>query len=230
MLLCELNRIHSHLVWLGTSALDLGAMSMFFYCFRDRDRILDLFEMSTGQRMHTRYFQVGGVFEDIPSGFDAKVREFCHTMPKRVDQFLDLLGKNEIVLQRPFLYVDVTAGATDDLTAIDSVPASPGTAAAELDIRRVRITDGTAIYRDTANATAVSLTGITQTLKLSGSVTSGALTRVAASGELAIGDIEVDPVHRADAVHRDREAQREHRVRFQRPCDRGAQIVPVAFQ
>ena len=70
----ELNRIHSHLVWLGTSALDLGAMSMFFYCFRDRDRILDLFEMSTGQRMHTRYFQVGGVFEDIPVGFEQNVR------------------------------------------------------------------------------------------------------------------------------------------------------------
>ena len=70
----ELNRLHSHLVWLGTSALDLGAMSMFFYCFRDRDRILDLFEMSTGQRMHTRYFQVGGVFEDIPVGFEQQVQ------------------------------------------------------------------------------------------------------------------------------------------------------------
>ncbi len=65
----ELNRIMSHLVWLGTSALDLGAMSMFWYCFRERETILDLFEMSSGQRMHTRYFQVGGVFEDIPPGF-----------------------------------------------------------------------------------------------------------------------------------------------------------------
>jgi NADH-quinone oxidoreductase subunit D len=96
----ELNRIMSHMVWLGTSALDLGAISMFWYCFRDRETVLDLFEMSSGQRMHTRYIQVGGVMEDIPAGFDAKVREFCAEMPKRVDQFLDLLGKNEIVLQR----------------------------------------------------------------------------------------------------------------------------------
>ena len=62
----ELNRIASHLVWLGTSALDLGAISMFWYAFRERELILDLFEMSSGQRMHTRYFQVGGVMEDIP--------------------------------------------------------------------------------------------------------------------------------------------------------------------
>jgi NADH-quinone oxidoreductase subunit D len=96
----ELNRLHSHLVWLGTSALDLGAMSMFFYCFRDRDRILDLFEMSTGQRMHTRYFQVGGVFEDIPVGFAKKLREFCAEFPARIDQFEALLTRNEIFLQR----------------------------------------------------------------------------------------------------------------------------------
>jgi NADH-quinone oxidoreductase subunit D len=96
----ELNRIMSHLVWLGTSALDLGAISMFWYCFRDRETVLDLFEMSTGQRMHTRYIQVGGVIEDIPVGFEQKVREFCAEMPGRVDQFLALLAKNEIVLHR----------------------------------------------------------------------------------------------------------------------------------
>ena len=71
----ELNRIMSHLVWLGTSALDLGAISMFWYCFRERETILDLFEMSSGQRMHTRYFQVGGVIEDIPRGFEEKLRD-----------------------------------------------------------------------------------------------------------------------------------------------------------
>jgi NADH-quinone oxidoreductase subunit D len=96
----ELNRIMSHLVWLGTSALDLGAMSMFWYCFREREQILDLFEQSSGQRMHTRYIQVGGVAEDIPRGWAEKVREFTAVMPKRVDQYNDLLANNEIVLQR----------------------------------------------------------------------------------------------------------------------------------
>ena len=96
----ELNRIQSHLVWLGTTALDLGAISMFWYCFRDREQIVDLFEMSSGQRMHTRYFQVGGVMEDIPVGWIEKCRTFAEQMPDRVDQFYALLKKNEIVLQR----------------------------------------------------------------------------------------------------------------------------------
>jgi NADH-quinone oxidoreductase subunit D len=96
----ELNRIMSHLVWLGTSALDLGAISMFWYCFREREKVLDLFEMSSGQRMHTRYFQVGGVFEDIPVGFAEKLRAFVKEMPGRADQYADLLEKNEIVLER----------------------------------------------------------------------------------------------------------------------------------
>jgi NADH-quinone oxidoreductase subunit D len=96
----ELNRLMSHLVWLGTSALDLGAVSMFWYCFRERETILDLFEMSSGQRMHTRYFQVGGVMDDIPPGFAKKVKKFVDEMPTRADQYADLLEKNEIVLAR----------------------------------------------------------------------------------------------------------------------------------
>ncbi|HET6449390.1 MAG TPA: NADH-quinone oxidoreductase subunit D, partial [Conexibacter sp.] len=96
----ELNRIMSHLVWLGTSCIDLGAISVWWYCFREREAVLDLFEMSSGQRMHTRYFQVGGVIEDIPAGFTEQVRRFTKLMPKRADQYGDLLNKNEIVLQR----------------------------------------------------------------------------------------------------------------------------------
>jgi NADH-quinone oxidoreductase subunit D len=96
----ELNRISSHLVALGTTALDLGAISMFWYCFRERDTILDLMEMSSGQRMHTRYFQVGGVIEDIPVGFERRVHEFIDEMPTRIDQYAALLDRNEIFLQR----------------------------------------------------------------------------------------------------------------------------------
>jgi NADH-quinone oxidoreductase subunit D len=96
----ELNRIMSHLVWIATSALDLGAISMFWYGFRERETILDLFEMSSGARMHTRYIQVGGVFEDIPRGFETKLRKFVKEMPGRADQYADLLEKNEIVLER----------------------------------------------------------------------------------------------------------------------------------
>jgi len=96
----ELNRIMSHLVWIGTAMLDLGAISMFWYGFREREQILDLFEYSSGQRMHTRYFQVGGVIEDIPVGWEAKVRKFCAEMPRRADQYAAILEKNEIVLQR----------------------------------------------------------------------------------------------------------------------------------
>jgi NADH-quinone oxidoreductase subunit D len=97
---CELNRIHSHLVWLGTSALDLGAISLFWYCFRERERVLDLFEASSGQRMHPRYIQVGGVFEDIPAGWDRRVLAFTAEMEERVGQYEALLDNNEIFLQR----------------------------------------------------------------------------------------------------------------------------------
>ena len=96
----ELNRIMSHLVWLGTSMLDLGAVSVWWYCFREREQILDLFEQSSGQRMHTRYFQVGGVMEDVPAGWEPKLREFLKKMPWAVDQYLDLLNRNEIALRR----------------------------------------------------------------------------------------------------------------------------------
>jgi NADH-quinone oxidoreductase subunit D len=96
----ELNRIASHLLWLATGGLDLGAMSVFWYGWRDRDRILDLFELSSGQRMHTRYIQIGGVAEDIPSNFAARTLEFTKEFPKRIDQFEDLIDRNQIVLER----------------------------------------------------------------------------------------------------------------------------------
>ena len=96
----ELNRISSHLFWLATSALDLGAISFLWWGLRDRELTLDLFEMSGGQRMHPRYFQVGGVMEDIPPGWEQKCREFIKQMPSRIDQYEAVLDRNEIFLLR----------------------------------------------------------------------------------------------------------------------------------
>jgi NADH-quinone oxidoreductase subunit D len=100
MCLAELNRIHSHLVWLATAALELGAISMFWYCFRERDQILDLFELVAGERMHTRYYQVGGLAEDIPRGFFPEARKFFGWMPKAVDDYESLVDRNAIWLER----------------------------------------------------------------------------------------------------------------------------------
>jgi len=99
-LLCELNRIHSHLIWLATSALELGAIALFWYGFRERERILDLFELVAGTRMHTRYFQTGGLAEDIPPGFYPECRAFSERMPSSIDEYETLLTRNEIWLQR----------------------------------------------------------------------------------------------------------------------------------
>jgi NADH-quinone oxidoreductase subunit D len=96
----ELNRIASHLFWIATAALDIGAITMLWWGCRDRDLFLDLFEMSSGQRIHTRYFQVGGVMEDIPPGWEARVRQVLRVMPQRLDQYEALLDRNEIWLQR----------------------------------------------------------------------------------------------------------------------------------
>jgi NADH-quinone oxidoreductase subunit D len=96
VLLAEMNRIASHLVWLGTSGLELGAMSVFFYCYRERDDLLDLFEMVSGERMNHRYFQVGGCSDDLPPGFVERVRTFAKEMPKRIDEYEALLTGNPI--------------------------------------------------------------------------------------------------------------------------------------
>ena len=99
-LLCELSRIHSHLIWLGTGALELGAISLLWYCFRERDAVLDLFELVTGVRMHTRYFQAGGLAEDIPPGFYTECRKFADMFPTRVDEYEALLDRQAIWLER----------------------------------------------------------------------------------------------------------------------------------
>lgn len=100
VLIAELQRIASHLVWLGTAALDVAAMSTFLYCFREREMILDILEMCSGQRMMTTYFRPGGLWRDVPVEFEAAVQHVLKVMPKRIDQYESMLTRNPLFIDR----------------------------------------------------------------------------------------------------------------------------------
>jgi NADH-quinone oxidoreductase subunit D len=100
VMLTEITRINSHLVWLGTHALDIGAMSMFFYCFRERETILKLFEMFSGQRLMTSYFRIGGLALEPPRGWEKAVGAFINDFDSKVDQYETLLNANPIWINR----------------------------------------------------------------------------------------------------------------------------------
>jgi NADH-quinone oxidoreductase subunit D len=100
VILTELQRIASHLVFLATHALDTGAMSVFLYCFREREIILDILEMVSGARMMTSYIRPGGLWRDIPDGFEEAVRDFIRIFPARIKQYSDLLTANPLYLSR----------------------------------------------------------------------------------------------------------------------------------
>src|SRR5579884_3289803 len=100
VMLAELQRLNSHLVWLGTHALDLGAMSVFFYCFREREEILKIFEQFSGQRMMTSYIRPGGLALEPPRGWDRMVGRFIRAFPDKVDEYEELLDQNPIWKRR----------------------------------------------------------------------------------------------------------------------------------
>ena len=100
VILTELQRLSSHLVWLGTHCLDLGAMSLFLYAFREREYIMDILEMVSGQRMMTTYIRPGGLWRDVPVAFEETVRDFIKMLPGRIKQYEDLLSKNRLFLER----------------------------------------------------------------------------------------------------------------------------------
>ena len=100
VMLTELTRLNSHLVWLGTHAIDIGAMSVFLYCFREREDILRIFEMYSGQRMMTSYFRIGGLALEPPRGWQQRVRTFIDAFPSKVDEYEELLTNNRIWIGR----------------------------------------------------------------------------------------------------------------------------------
>ncbi len=100
VLLTELTRIASHLMWVGTHAHDIGVATMFIYAFRERETLLDIFELVSGQRMMTSYFRIGGVAKDIPESFEQEIRKVIKIFPKKIDDYETLLTNNRLWLQR----------------------------------------------------------------------------------------------------------------------------------
>ena len=133
VLMNELTRMNSHLVWLGTHALDLGAMTVFLYCFREREVILKLFEAISGQRMMTSYFRVGGIALEPPLGFFDRVREFAGYFPNRIDEYENLLTGNPIWMMRTKGVARMTA---DDAIALGASGPTLRGSGVDFDLRR----------------------------------------------------------------------------------------------
>ena len=133
VLLNELTRINSHLVWLGTHALDIGAMTVFLYCFREREDVLRLFEAVSGQRMMTSYFRIGGLALEPPLDFLDRVRDFARRFPAKIDEYENLLTANPIWKMRTKGVARLTA---EDAVALGASGPTLRASGVDFDLRR----------------------------------------------------------------------------------------------
>ena len=135
VILTEMARVASHLVWLGTHALDLAAMSVFLYCFREREYILDVFEMVSGQRMMVSYFRPGGLWRDVPEEFEPAVRQFLDFMPARIADYEALTKRNPIWLGRT---KDIGVATAEEAVAMGMTGPSLRGSGVNWDIRKAQ--------------------------------------------------------------------------------------------
>jgi NADH-quinone oxidoreductase subunit D len=133
VMLNELTRINSHLVWLGTHAMDIGAMTVFLYCFREREEILRLFEAVSGQRMMTSYFRIGGVSIEPPLDFFVRVKKFNDAFPEHIDEYENLLTQNPIFVMRTKGVAHITA---EDAVALAATGPTLRASGVDVDLRR----------------------------------------------------------------------------------------------
>jgi NADH-quinone oxidoreductase subunit D len=133
VLLNELTRVNSHLVWLGTHAMDIGALTVFLYCFREREEVLKMFEMVSGQRMMTSYFRIGGVALEPPLGFFDRVRDFAGYFPEKVDEYENLLTGNPIWGMRT---KGVAVMSAEDAIALGATGPTLRGSGVDIDLRR----------------------------------------------------------------------------------------------
>jgi NADH-quinone oxidoreductase subunit D len=143
VLMCELQRIASHMVWLGTHALDIGAMTVFFYAFREREKILNLIEAASGGRLTPSYFRIGGLMMDLPAGFERRARQFMDDFPKAVDEFETLLSGNRIFQNRTRGVGIITAEDAIDMGVTGPCLRGSGVA---IDVRRTNPYTGYETY------------------------------------------------------------------------------------
>jgi NADH-quinone oxidoreductase subunit D len=134
VLIAELQRLMSHLVWLATHALEIGAVSVMMYCFREREQLLNVNEMLAGFRMFPSYLRIGGLREDLPEGFHGVVKSFLDKFPSKLDEYEDLLTKNQIWLKRT---KDVGVIPKDDAIAYGLVGPMARASGVAYDVRKV---------------------------------------------------------------------------------------------
>ena len=211
VLIAELQRINSHLVWLGTHGMEIGAVSVMLYCFREREQLLNLNEMLAGFRMFPSYMRIGGLREDLPRGFHAAVRAFLDAFPAKLDDYEDLLTKNEIYIERTR---GVGVISKDDALAYSLVGPIARAAGVDYDVRKCfpylgyetyEFTVPTRTDGDVYSRYLVRIAEMRESLK----ICRQALDRIAPTGPFAVDDPRITPPPK-DRVYTEMEALIQH--------------------
>src|SRR6267143_73328 len=211
VLIAELQRISSHLVWLGTHAMEIGAVSVMMYCFRERELLLNINELVAGFRMFPSYIRIGGLREDLPRGFHEAVREVLDRLPGKLDEYEDLLTKNEIYLERT-RGVGVISKA--DAVAYGLMGPIARAAGVDYDVRKVfpylgyETFDFQVPVRTEGDAYARYLVRIAE-MRESLKICRQALERITPTGAFAIDDPRITPPPK-DRVYTEMEALIQH--------------------
>ena len=211
VLLAELQRLNSHLVWLATHAMEVGAVTVMLYCFRERELLLNINEMIAGFRMFPSYIRIGGLREDLPRGFHQAVDEILRRMPGKLDEYEDLLTHNQIFLKRTR---GVGAVSTGDAVALGLVGPIARAAGVPYDVRKAFPYCGYETYDfdvpigtrgDVYDRYLVRTEEMRQTLR----ICRQALDRVTPNGEWCVDDPRVVPPPK-DRVYTEMEALIQH--------------------
>jgi NADH-quinone oxidoreductase subunit D len=211
VLLAELQRLNSHLVWLGTHGMEVGAVSVMLYCFRERELLLNINELLAGFRMFPSYMRVGGLREDLPRGFHAAVGAFLDRFPGKLDEYEDLLTSNEIYMKRT---KGVGIISKDDAVAYGLVGPIARAAGVDYDVRKVFPYLGYETYDfavptqtrgDVYSRYQVRVAEMRESMKLCRQ----ALERITPTGAFAIDDPRITPPPK-DRVYTEMEALIQH--------------------